>query len=392
MKEPVTKMTFTNAKVAALKPVAGKQLRISDTVEPHLYLRLNYGGRKPKVWRALAWVNGRQKWKTLGQFPAIDVKAARKAAGEFLQDPEGVLHRASIGSFDEVAEEFVRRHVDKVGKKREPSLRSRHEIVRHLKYASEKIGTRKFGELKRRDVTKLLDQIEEERGTKVADQVLATLRKLFRWYALRDDTFSSPMIPGMRRGKPVKRERILTDEEITALWQQEGQFADFCKVLLLTGQRRAKVQTMRWDDLSPDGTWTLRTEAGEKKNTGSLKLPQAVLDILARQTRLTRNPYVFAASRGHGAVCGFNKRVAALRRNLADPGWTLHDLRRSARSLMTCAGVSSDVAERVLGHTIPGVAGVYNRHDYAAEKAEALDALANLIETEVTVASCQEAA
>jgi hypothetical protein len=60
--------------------------------------------------------------------------------------------------------------------------------------------------------------------------------------------------------------------------------------------------------------------------------------------------------------------------------WTLHDLRRTARSLMSRAGVRPDVSERVIGHAIPGVAGVYDRHSYAAEKRDALEKLAGLVE------------
>jgi len=54
----------------------------------------------------------------------------------------------------------------------------------------------------------------------------------------------------------------------------------------------------------------------------------------------------------------------------------LHDLRRTARSLMSRAGVNSDIAERCLGHVIPGVRGVYDRHSYRAEMAHAYEALA----------------
>jgi hypothetical protein len=63
------------------------------------------------------------------------------------------------------------------------------------------------------------------------------------------------------------------------------------------------------------------------------------------------------------------------------PPWVLHDLRRTARSLMSKAAVSSESAERVLGQAIPGVKGVYDRHDYAQEKADALNRLASQIRT-----------
>jgi integrase len=83
-----------------------------------------------------------------------------------------------------------------------------------------------------------------------------------------------------------------------------------------------------------------------------------------------------------------DKAIKAAMRAAAKPGekvkplphWTLHDLRRTARTLMARAGVRPDISERVLGHVIQGVAAVYDRHDYEAEKRDALEKLAGLVE------------
>ena len=96
------------------------------------------------------------------------------------------------------------------------------------------------------------------------------------------------------------------------------------------------------------------------------------LEIINRQPRL--NGFVFAGS--HGGHFRAWKQRDRIERN----GWTVHDLRRTARSLMSRAGVRPDIAERVLGHTIKGVEGIYDRHSYGTEKAHALTALAGLIE------------
>jgi integrase len=122
------------------------------------------------------------------------------------------------------------------------------------------------------------------------------------------------------------------------------------------------------------------------------------LDVIAAQPRAGSNPYIFAGSlrgrrpkqdtpkdklpTGPASFNSFSQRKAELDEKLADmPHWTLHDLRRTARSLMAEAGVAENVAERVLGHALPGVRGVYNRYDYADEKADALQRLAAKIET-----------
>ena len=88
------------------------------------------------------------------------------------------------------------------------------------------------------------------------------------------------------------------------------------------------------------------------------------------------------AGRGDGHINGFSKAKRQLdAKLLAMPQWQLHDLRRTARSLLSRAGVRPDIAERVLGHVQPGVAGVYDRHAYTSEKADALRRLAALIDS-----------
>ena len=150
-------------------------------------------------------------------------------------------------------------------------------------------------------------------------------------------------------------------------------------MLLLTGQRKTKVATMRWEDIK-DGVWTIPSEKREKGNAIELKLPDVAIEIIKAQPRFDGNPYVFAGQ-GNSPMGGLSRRKKSFERKLpAMPQWGLHDLRRTARSLMSRAGVRPDIAERVLGHVMNGVEGIYDRHRYDEEKAHALKALAGLIE------------
>jgi hypothetical protein len=185
----------------------------------------------------------------------------------------------------------------------------------------------------------------------------------------------------MQLAKPntQRSERILTDNELRAIWHASGdgsQFGTFVRLLLLSGQRKAKVGTMRWSDLHGD-VWTIRREPREKSNAGSLQLPSLAREVLAALPRFAGNDFVFA---GRGAE-PFNggSFKAQFDARCGVTGWTLHDLRRTARSLMSRAGVSREHAERVLGRVIGGVEGTYNRHKYDAEKGVALRKLANLV-------------
>jgi integrase len=173
------------------------------------------------------------------------------------------------------------------------------------------------------------------------------------------------------------RKRILTDAEIKAIWNSGGgTFGAMVKLALLTAQRRDKIRTLRWDDIR-DGIWTIRVEPREKGTPGRLHLPRLALAIIKAQPRL--NEFVFP---GHGEnAIGDSGHYKAEFDKLCDvKDWRFHDLRRTARSLMSRAGVISEHAERVMGHRIAGVEGVYDRHSYEPEIAAALEKLAALIE------------
>lgn len=113
-----------------------------------------------------------------------------------------------------------------------------------------------------------------------------------------------------------------------------------------------------------------------------LTLPAMARAIIEAQPRHAQNDHVFPASRGSGPARNWSWAKIALDAKLNGMrAWTVHDLRRTARSLLSRAGVSVDTAERVLGHALPGVRGIYDRHGYAAEKQAALERLARLIDS-----------
>jgi len=178
-----------------------------------------------------------------------------------------------------------------------------------------------------------------------------------------------------------KRSRILSDDEIRRVWtaaEAAGAYGAMVRLALLTGQRRDKVVGMRWTDVSPDGMWTIRTAPREKGNPGTLKLPEAALAIIRAQPRFVTNAHVLAGQ--GGAINTFSRAKEALDAACGISDWTIHDLRRTARSLLSRAGVRPDIAERVLGHAVAGVEGVYDRHHYRDELADALRRLATLVE------------
>ena len=281
-------------------------------------------------------------------------------------------------TFGAVAAEWKVRHVEKKG------LRSAGEIKRLLdKYVLPTWSGLQFVSIRRSDVTALLDQIEDSHGARQADYCLAVIRGLMNWTAARRDDYAVPIAKGMRRqsASAQARDRVLTNEEIKKVWKATDQcsaFGAMVKVALLTAQRREKVASMKWSDIDADGVWDIPRAPREKSAGGALALPDMALAIIKSQPRLASNPFIFAG-RGDGAINGFSKMKARLDRLSGVSGWTVHDLRRTARSLMSRAGVPSEHAERLMGHAIVGVERIYDRHRYDNEKADALNRLAGLI-------------
>lgn len=390
MIEPVRRQRRRGLTDRQVRDLARKSRRyiISDPVQPGMYVRVPPRG--PAVFAAVARdPAGRQIWATIGGADVLGIEQARDRAREVIRriregKPAFEPTPVAPDAFKSVAEGWLVRHVAA------NQLRSKGEIERCLtKYVYPVWKDRPFTELRRGDVTALLDRIEDAHGARQADLVLAIIRKVMRWHQTRVDDYVAPIVPGMKRANSADRKgkRILGDDEIRALWVCTGEMGTYGAILrtaLLTGQRRAKIATLRWDDLV-GGEWRIRTERREKSNAGMLRLPQIVLDIIAAQPRMARNPHVFPAAVGPGPFNSFSQRKeeldARLRDKLPDMApWVVHDLRRSARSLLSRAGVSSDHAERVLGHAIQGVEAVYDRHHYHGEKGTALQRLADLIQ------------
>lgn len=248
------------------------------------------------------------------------------------------------------------------------------------------IGDEPIGTLKRSQIIDLLDKIQGKSGDRMADLTLAYLRKVLNWHASRVDDFNSPIVKGMGRynGKEQERSRALTDDEIRKLWaatEPNGKalnpFHALLRFLLLTGARRNEARFLQWDEVS-GGDWLL--PAGRNKTKVDLLRPlsKVAQALLAAQPHIDDGPFVFTTT-GHHPLSP-SKPKGAFDKACGVKDWTLHDLRRTARTLLSRAGVAPDHAERCLGHKIGGVRGVYDQHKYHREMETAFEALAASVE------------
>ena len=386
---------FTDIAIRNLKP-GPVRYEMPDPAARGLYCIVQPSGHKSFAVRFR--YHGKPKKLSLGN---VSLSAARKAAAHALhevregRDPCAAKSHAKqerrasqANTFEKVALQYLKLETgmkddgDQVtfsGTMRTASRRLRD--LRRLVFPT--LGHRPITEIKRSEIVALLDQIQIGNGPVMADRVLAAIRAIMNWHASRSDDFRSPIVRGMARtkGKERARQRILSDEEIRKIWtvasQAEGSFPALIKFLLLTGARRGEAADMTWAELK-DTDWELPAARNKTGLNLVRPLSKAALDVVRSQRR-DGSRYVFPATKDLPIVA-FSKRKAEFDKASGTSSWRLHDLRRSARSLLSRAGVSSDHAERCLGHVIGGIRGVYDQHEYYEEKKRAYDALATLIE------------
>jgi integrase len=367
--------------VAKLKRRAKRYAKPDTELRGH-WIRVQPSGSK-SFWTVARDPKQKQVWTFVGPCDAMTIEEARAKA-------RGILNRVRAGlpaietkgeTFDTVIADWHKRYVE--GKK----LRTGDKMLALLnRHVSAELRSRVFTEIHREDITALLDKVEDESGAPVADKLLTVVGSIMGWYATRHRNYVPPLVKGMRRTDSAKKERdrILSDDELRRVWNVAGQqstYGAFVKALLLTVQRADKVLSMRWEDVDADGVWTIPTAAREKGNIGKVRLPPAAVAILNALPRFADNPHIFAGrGQRHMSASGMFKAKFDAKLPSGMPNWRLHDLRRTARSLMSRAGVSSEHAERVMGHAIGGVEGIYDRHAYFDEKSAALAKLNLMID------------
>lgn len=414
-----------------------------DTESPLVMVITSKGARSFSVRFRIRGQKEQVRMIHPGSVTTKTLPAARAWASDVLAKAKGGIdprpQPAPVERAPEAFETVVKTFIDRYAKRNNKTWKETERLFNT--YVLPVWGKRPFTEIRRRDVNTLLNQIEDGKlevegemlgGPTTADRVLAAVRKLFNWYATTDDDFVSPIVKGMARTKPSERarKRILSDDEIRALWaatnqpSEAGGLDPYCaavRALLLTAQRKSKVNFVRRSDMldgvrvpTADGkeivvdrVWDpAADDDGENKQVGIVPLPKSVRDLLMAQPVIGKDDkehqdWIFTLD-GKRPINSWSqgkteldvRMLKALRERAKEagedpekvtlPGWIHHDLRRTAKTLMTRAGVRPDISERVLGHVISGVEGVYDRWAYATEKKDALEKLATLVERIVT--------
>lgn len=369
-KKPLTDRSISHLPFAA----KGKRRIVWDALVPGLGVRVTDRGVKSFVLVVRYPGSPNPTPRSLGTYGAITLEAARTKARDWLAligggtDPAQHLRSKLEHTFQSISEQYLIRKA-----KDHRSKDWTQSVLTRLVYPS--IGLRPITEISRSDIVRLLDQIEDGNGPVMATKTLDIINRVMNFHASRSDDFRSPIVRGMGRGSGQARSRILTDDELRSIWTVDYPiFSPLIKFILLTAARRSEAGFMRWNEID-GGIWSIPAARYKTKIDHVIPLSEFALSVLP----VRNGEFVFSGN-GRQALGNYTKHKEAIDEASGIGGWVLHDLRRTARSLLSRAGINSDIAERCLGHVIGGVRGIYDRHEYMKEKALAFEALANQIE------------
>lgn len=336
--------------VAGLEPPASGRADYWDDEMPGFGLRVSEKGRK--TWQVMYRVEGRKRRLSLGTYPGLSLELARDAAFEALQEVargrDPARTRAAVTgsgfSFEALARAYLERHA----KRHKKSWKLDQQMIEADLVPA--WGRRGADSVSRADVIALIEDVQQRGHPYAANRRLALIRKIYAWGLDAGLVEASPVINVRPPAKEAPRERILTDNELAALWQAWDQmgwpYGALFKIALLTGQRRGDVAALRLMDIGlADQVWAIRRDGGRAHE---LPLPSAAIEVLATLPR-KESPYAFPAGpQGDRPVSGFSNAVGRATQISGVEGWRIGDLRRTAAAGMVRLGVPAEVLNRIL--------------------------------------------
>jgi integrase len=387
------KLTQANIDRIALAPGQAERI-VFDERLPGFGLRLRAGGKR--TWIVQYRTGTKQRRKTLGSVDKIKAAKAYSVADRDLAavtldgDPQAkkIEQRARAAeTFEPIGARFLRFKEGDV----KPS--SYAQIKLHMTEHWAPFNRRSVHDIARRDVAVELGKIAEERGAYAANRARATLSGFFGWTMSEGIIETNPVIGAGQKATEKARDRVLADAELVAIWKgcKDDDYGRIVRLLILTAQRREEVGGVRRSEIA-DRIWSIpaaRTKNGLPHEIPLSDAARAILrDAMAREDREDREA-IFGEGPSDAGFSGWSKAKSALDERIEEATnkkptpWRVHDIRRTVATRMADLGVLPHVIEAALNHISghkAGVAGVYNRALYSAEKRQALDLWAAHVE------------
>lgn len=370
----MARVKFTDRWIKGVKSPKTERLDFVDAYCPGLYLRVSSKGIRS--FSIVARQDGKLRRITIGRFPRWSVAQAREEAQRVLRSLDaGIDPRPKIAepealiTYAGLVDAYFERHLKR-------NARSALNIKRNLLHKRlEPLFCRPAVEIKKREIAEIIDRFVTDGSPHSAVNVLRNTKMMFNWGMDVDLIDANP--PDRIRSpiKTTERDRVLNDAEIAAVWNATfhipAPFGQMYRMYLLTGQRRGEVATMRWTDIS-DEVWVIPREIVKKDRAHAVPLTSIACETLSQLPCFRADGFVFTTTGGDKPSSNFNKTKRELDRISGVTNWTIHDLRRTVRSKLAELRVPREVARKILNHEDGKVDRIYNRHEYLAEKREAL--------------------
>lgn len=390
-------MNLTAAVVANLKLQPGEADRIwFDDAIPGFGLRSRETGSRSWIFQYKVGTKTRRL--VIGQAAAIKVARAREIAGELhakvrLGGDPAAERRVKIERSAHTFGALAKRYLDQ--QKTELRSNSYREIERHLEQHAANLHGLPIDTIDQRTIADRLSGIEKNSGAVTANRVRATMSAMFGWSMREGLALGNPVANTNKRDEKP-RERVLSDAELRLVWKAlaDNQYGAILKLLMLTGQRMSEIAGLHWSEIDFDRS--IISLPGERTKNGrphDIPIADTVREILQSQTKTADRDFVFG--KGAGPFSGLSRCKEALDKRIAElngaplPDWVHHDIRRSVATGMAGTGIQPHIIEAVLNHVSGhkgGIAGIYNRAQYIAEKAQALARWGEHVDAVVTSA------
>jgi integrase len=318
---------------------------------------------------------------TIGPYGRVTLHQARVAAQKVVaaklegRDPAAekreTKRRVVADRVEDLLESFIAQRLSQ--------NRSAGEVSRLLRREIGKAWSGKsIHEITKRDVVEVISAIEQRGAPVAANKTLKSIKTFLRWCVGRAVLDQSPAEGVPLPAKEVARDRALDDRELLqvmfAARKVGGPYGGIIELLALTGQRREEVARLTWQELDLQRrVWTIPKSRTKNAKAHVVHLSEQSIDVLKRAHR--QGPLVFSPL-GTKPFQEFSRAKSVLDQLSGVSGWRLHDLRRTCVSGMARLGIAPHVADKILNHqsgAISGVAAVYQRHEFLAERQAALD-------------------
>ena len=376
---------FTHNKILGLLP---KERRYLFNEGNGFCLRISPQGTK--TWFYRYKFNGKEKWLTIGHFPAMGVAEARKCFNEYWeirssgQDPERESLERQIQKSNTIQTLVTEWYNNYIIKHRKQPQQIKQQIDADI---IPLLGNLELNKLQTLDITRALDTIVKRGAPVHANKVLSTLKQVFNYAVNRGELLTNPAAQLRSRdigGVEKPKDRYLTLDEIKTLWlflesDQHGlslSITQAIKIIILTGVRTAEIRLATWSEFDFDQSlWIVPPEHTKTAMKMKIHLTPQITSILQTLRDLSSSEFVLTGSAPSSPLSekAISKAISRIQERVGIPYWTAHDLRRTfATQLGEALHVDPVVIEKCLGHKMPKIMATYNKNEMLPQRKDAL--------------------